>query len=297
MAEGWNGKSWSVQPVAVPGAPISSLFGVSCTSAKACAAVGATSENGFSSLGTLAEQWNGTTWSVQTSPSSQRANYFVASVSCTSASACTAVGQTDAGLLAERWTGRAWTRQSPVTPPDTEGNGDGFWGVSCSTPSACTAVGLDFTPFAPFTVAERWDGTRWSVQPTPNLPGAYDIGNPAVSCPTRSACTAVGSFTNNVLFVAFVGPNVTLAEQWNGNGPATGTAGDSLAARTTRPGPCARAFASVSARPISTWFQVSTSDADCPSEFRGAQSASGMPHLNSLIGAAFYKALTGIRRR
>jgi hypothetical protein len=71
-------------------------------------------------------------------------------------------------------------------------------------------VGLIFTP-APFTVAERWDGSSWSVQDTPNLPGAYDIDPPAVSCPVLSVCTAVGGYTN-------IGPKVTLAEQWTRNG-------------------------------------------------------------------------------
>jgi hypothetical protein len=49
---------------------------------------------------------------------------------------------------------------------------------------------------------------------------------------------------------------VTLAEQWNGNGPATGASDNPLGASPrTKPGPCARAFASASARPVSTWFR------------------------------------------
>jgi hypothetical protein len=132
-------------------------------------------------------------------------------------------------------------------------------------------VGLVFGPggFPPFTVAERWDGTQWSVQPTPNLPGAYDISGsgPAVSCPVRSACTTVAGFTNNVPFFDNVGPSVTLAEQWNGNGPATEAAGNQLGASpSTRLG-----------------FRV-------PNEFRPAQSGGWMPHLPRLIGAAFYKS-------
>jgi hypothetical protein len=146
-------------------------------------------------------------WSLQPSPTSASANYFLSAVSCTSPSACTAVGNTDSGLLAERWNGTSWTVQSAVTPEGTEGFGDFFSSVSCSSPSACTAVGLIFTPFPPFTVAERWDGSTWSVQDTPVLPGAYDIDPPAASCPTISICKLVGSYTND-------GPKVTLAEEW-----------------------------------------------------------------------------------
>jgi hypothetical protein len=57
-----------------------------------------------------------------------------------------------------------------------------------------------------------------------------------------------------VPFFGNVGPKVTLAEQWNGNGPATGAADDNLAARRTAPNPCARASRVVSARAVSTWF-------------------------------------------
>jgi hypothetical protein len=259
MAEGWDGKSWSIQPMPAPvDAAFSFLTGVSCTSAKACTAVGGWFDSSGNNAGTVAERWNGTSWVLEPSPGSHSPNYFLSDVSCTSASACTAVGNTDSGLLAVRSNGATWTMQSPVTPPGTEGNGDFFNGVSCSTPSACTAVGLVFGPggFPPSTVAERWDGTRWSVQPTPTLPGAYDIDPPAVSCPNWSVCTAVGSFTNNVRFFDNVGPKVILAEQWNGNGAATQAADNVLAAHITTPSPCARAPAGVSARPISTRFRL-----------------------------------------
>jgi hypothetical protein len=61
-------------------------------------------------------------------------------------------------------------------------------------------------------LAERWNGTRWRVQPTPLLPAARDMAMPAVACPARTACTAVGGFEND-------GPgSVSLAEQWRGSG-------------------------------------------------------------------------------
>jgi hypothetical protein len=74
-------------------------------------------------------------------------------------------------------------------------------------------VGLNVTGSAPLTLAERWNGTRWTIQPTPNPVGAFDINPPVVACPSPSACTAVTGYAN-------VGPKVTLAEQWNGTGQA-----------------------------------------------------------------------------
>jgi len=151
------------------------------------------------------------------------------------------VGNTASALLAERWDGTTWTVQSTPTPPSTQGQGDFFGGVSCSSPSACTAVGLIFTP-APFTVAERWDGSSWTVQDTPNLPGATDVGLPAVSCPVLSVCTAVGGYAND-------GPMVTLAEQWNGNGGSAPVAGS--------PSPTAGSSVRSCALPLATASMIS----------------------------------------
>jgi hypothetical protein len=208
LAERWNGTSWKTEPVPLPaGVHRGLLSGVSCTSASACTAVGAAFNASGNGLGTIAERWNGHSWRVQPAPTSKRPGYFLAAVSCTSATTCTAAGNTASKLLAERWNGTAWSVQPTPTPPGTQGNGDFFNGVSCSSFSACTTVGLAFSPSGPFTVNERWNGSRWSIQPTPSLPGPYDIDNPAVSCPTSSVCTAVGGYTNN-------GVKLTLAERW-----------------------------------------------------------------------------------
>jgi hypothetical protein len=224
MAERWDGTRWIIQPVPAPaGAQISFLTGVSCTSATACTAVGGAFDSSFNALGTVTDHWNGTTWSTQPSPTSQSSGYTLNAVSCTSASACTAAGNSDEGMLAERWDGTAWSTQATVTLSGTEGNGDFLGGVACSSPSACTAVGLAFTPAGPATVAERWEGAGWTVQVTPTLPAAYDIGLQAVSCPTQTVCTAVGGYRND-------GPSVTLAEQWNGDGPSAALTDDSPAA-------------------------------------------------------------------
>ena len=214
LAERWDGTAWRITPTPNPaGAAGSGLNGVTCTSSPStCIAVGVAFDSSGNSVGTITERRDGTTWSIQPTPTSGSPGSFLGAVSCTSPSACTAVGNTASALLAERWDGATWTVQSTPNPPGTQGQGGFFSGVWCSSPSACTAVGLIFfSPSAPATVAERWDGSSWSVQVTPNLPGAYDIDPPAVSCPVLSVCIAVGGYTNN-------GPKVTLAEQWNRNG-------------------------------------------------------------------------------
>jgi hypothetical protein len=226
LAEAWNGTAWRIQRTPNPnGATASYLWGVSCSSATACIAVGNYTDSNGSEL-TLAERWNGTTWTIQTTPGEGS----LTGVSCTSATACTAVG----GALAERWNGSTWTIQT--TPSGTDLNGVSctsatvctavgwsangplaeFWdgstwtiqatpsgtgtlnGVSCSSATVCMAVGWSAVGGGP--LAERWDGTSWTMQTVSNLYGGYLYG---VSCASGMACTAVGS-------------DVTLAEFWNG---------------------------------------------------------------------------------
>ena len=203
LAEQWDGTSWTINPTDNPASwTYSTLVGVSCTAASACMALG-TYETGSGSTATghpLSEQWNGTSWIVQ--PISQGAF----GVSCTSAAACTAVGS----LGAERWDGTSWTVQTTPLPNPQATN---LFAVSCASATACTAVG-DYLSSANNTyvsLVERWDGTSWFVQPTPNPAGSVGDSLSGVSCTSATACIAVGyyrdSATNNA---------VPLAERWDG---------------------------------------------------------------------------------
>jgi hypothetical protein len=107
LAERWDGSKCRVQPTPSPAGAF--LAGVACTSPSACTAVGG------SDAGTLAERWNGTTWSTQAIPNPPQGGAFLNSVVCLSSSACTAVGNSNAGNLAERWNGTSWSIQP--TPP------------------------------------------------------------------------------------------------------------------------------------------------------------------------------------
>src|SRR5438132_9152190 len=102
-----------------------------------------------------------------------------------------------------------WTIQSTPNPIVPTG---GFSGVACTSTSACTAVG-DYSASSneTHTLAERWNGTSWAIQATPNPSGAQGSGLSGVACASTSACTAVGHYTNNS------GVIVTLAERWNGS--------------------------------------------------------------------------------
>ena len=88
--------------------------------------------------------------------------------------------------------------------------------MACTSASSCTAVGTltDSTGNPVDTLAERWNGTNWRVQPTPLLPGVGLVNNFSVACPAQSTCIAAGGFEND-------GPGAkTLAELWNGGNTA-----------------------------------------------------------------------------
>jgi hypothetical protein len=78
--------------------------------------------------------------------------------------------------------------------------------ISCTSPSACTTTGLSFDSSGhATTLAERWNGTAWRIQPTPNPPGTQFAALQGVACTGPSECLAVGGSDQG-----------TLAERWNG---------------------------------------------------------------------------------
>jgi hypothetical protein len=208
LAEAWNGNSWSVQHTpSLPGSNLSTLSGVSCTSATFCIAVGPARDPVFSYV-PFAERWDGTSWSIQTTPSVRGLSTVLESVSCTSAAMCTATGHYFPGgssaPAAERWNGTAWSVQRVPAPPQPSVSA-ALIGVSCASASRCTAVGYGVA-----ALAAAWNGTAWSYQPIRTPPGNATAQLSAVSCASATACMALGNHPSAVqLFVPF-------AEEWNG---------------------------------------------------------------------------------
>jgi hypothetical protein len=135
----------------------SELDGVSCISTSACFAVGYYLNSRVGYGGTLAEAWNGTSWSIQHTPNHSGLLKTLAGVSCTAANACTAVGLGSNGLLAEHWNGTRWAIQS--TPLPSGALGGSLGSVSCTSAKVCEAVGyFATTAGAAVTLAEHHSG-------------------------------------------------------------------------------------------------------------------------------------------
>jgi len=205
LIESWNGTAWSVVPSPQPGNR--ALYGVSCTSAARCTAVGVNFVNPPNA--TLVESWNGTKWSVTPNPSP---GAELLGVSCVSPAACTAVGdrlnsQGYYQTLTEFWNGTKW---STVPSPNMgHGTNENFLsGVSCVSATVCTAVG-QYGTGGSAPLIESWNGRSWTIVPSPNRNNSGVLNG--VSCASLTSCVAVGTY--------FSGPNVvnkTLTESWNG---------------------------------------------------------------------------------
>ncbi len=215
LAERWNGKRWTIEATPNPAkATIAQSYGVSCTAVRTCTAVGSYLSSA-SEFVTLAERWNGKTWTIEATPNpagATAAHFY--GVSCTAVRACTAVGSylssaSKLATLAESWNGKTWTTEA--TPNPTRATFSGLDGVSCAAVGDCTAVGFyRRNSGGVVTLAESWNGKRWTTERTPNPPGAVDSTLYGVSCTATNACTAVGPYRNRA------DKQGTLAEAWNG---------------------------------------------------------------------------------
>jgi Bacterial Ig domain len=214
LIESWNGSAWSIVPSPNTSPTQDNLLkGVSCSGPSACIAVGEYFTG--STDQTLIESWNGSAWSIVPSPNtSPTQDNLLNGVSCSGPSACVAGGNYFTGTkdqtLIESWNGSAWSIvPSPNTSP-TQNNA--LTGVSCNLPAACVAVGAyylsgDFSQ----TLIESWNGSAWSIVPSPNTSPTQINLLRGVSCSSPSACTAFGFYepSNN--------SDQTLIESWNGS--------------------------------------------------------------------------------
>jgi hypothetical protein len=158
-------------------------------------------------------------WTTQTTlnPAGTSSDNELFGVSCPGARACTAVGYYDipsgraTNGLAERWNGSVWAVQT--LPKPTGARSYRMFGVSCASTTVCTAVGsYDNSSKVVVTLAERWNGGHWAIQPTPAPSVATFSQFTGVSCPTPSACIAVGFYQTSD-----PGADVGFSETWNGS--------------------------------------------------------------------------------
>jgi hypothetical protein len=152
----------------------------------------------------LIQRWDGKRWTAERSPNPPGAtSSHLSAVRCPSPSNCIAVGQystaTETKTLALRRSNNRWTLMSTPNPVAAV---SGLSGLACTSATSCIAVGGYFVYTGAshhYSLAEHWDGTQWTIVPTPNVPDTFDSVFLGVACAAPADCFAVGySHATNV---------------------------------------------------------------------------------------------------
>lgn len=191
----WNGSTWKMTSAGISGQAVV-LTSVSCSGAICMASGWATSSPCSSDCQTsfLAEEWNGSAWTVSDDLASGINPFPYSSISCSTSTFCMEAGFASGAMS---WNGTSW-QSVPGSLLDVDS-------VSCASDAMCLTVGALPTGFpAPHlqTTTQAWNGTSWSA--AKSVPAGDGLGS--VSCPSATRCVAVGS-DNYVLAVA---------QAWNG---------------------------------------------------------------------------------
>ena len=164
LIEHWDGISWTIASSPNTSPTVDNDLGsVACTSMGQCWAVGAYFDAGGGVYQTLTERWDGSSWTIATSPNaSTTQDNLLNSVACLPDSQCWAVGINVIGLLSrtliERWDGSGWR----VVPVRRRGTLGGVW-----TPDGQRA-------WAAGPPVMRSDGSTWAPDPDPESAATFD---------------------------------------------------------------------------------------------------------------------------
>jgi hypothetical protein len=183
LIEHHDGVSWTIVPGAEDPAMTQSLLsGVDALTPTDAWAVG----YGFGSNNqarTLAEHWDGSAWTIVTTPNAGHpANGGLSGVVAIAADDAWAVGayvnRGPSRTLIEHWDGTAWTI---VSSPNKGPFPNALSGVTAVAPDDIWAVGTWFTKaFDDRTLTVHWDGTAWHRVTSPNA-GPAKAANDLVS--------------------------------------------------------------------------------------------------------------------
>jgi hypothetical protein len=190
LIQHWDGTSWSTVPSPSRDGEADGLTGVAAVSAADVWAV---------SAGGIIEHWDGTAWSLVPSalPAAPGSYPAFGGVAALSTNDVWAVGhyinQGFFQTIVEHWNGTNWTI---VPSPNVDGSGV-LMAVTTLSPTNVWAVGYyrRLGAYEKRTLVEHWDGTSWSVVPSPNFSPYYDDQIYAVAAQSATDIWAVGSTT------------------------------------------------------------------------------------------------------
>jgi hypothetical protein len=201
LVEEWDGRHWKRADMPLPpGTFTAQINGVSCPAPTACIAVGSygdTLDDDDPDARTVAEAWNGSSWSMIKSPNPFTGNHDVMlAVTCSSPSSCISVGDfsttgnfyhADEAALVALWTGSGW--QEVANPAVRDGSQGQLDSVVCPSDDRCFGVGFTSTgdDANPAVLVEGGTLQSWSILP---LTGAGHYLS--IACESVVRCVAVG---------------------------------------------------------------------------------------------------------
>lgn len=194
---GQYGRRWSIAPSVNPGG-YDFLRSVVAVSANDVWAAGSYIPYGKAFSQTLIEHWDGTSWSVVKSPN---AGFFATldGMVATSRSDVWAVGsygrhQYDDPTLIEHWDGASWS----IVPSPNGGSYtvNNLYSASAVSANDIWVVGEYIPSNSVYfqTLIEHWDGTNWSIAPSPNVPNTLTNSLAGVVAISASDVRAVGTY-------------------------------------------------------------------------------------------------------
>jgi hypothetical protein len=199
LIQHWNGSVWGIMKAASPLIATTpyekpslqtSLNSVTCPTAKSCYAVGYyLGLNGV--IKTLVEHWTGTTWAVQTAPSSSALTTVLMSVACVTNTNCFAVGTSMSATHTKPFILKGnGTKWSTVASPGLAYAG--LDDIACASAKVCFALG-SVASKTTSTLLQRWNGKKWSIVTLKDMPATNHLYG--IACPSATTCVAVGRRT------------------------------------------------------------------------------------------------------
>jgi hypothetical protein len=205
--------TWSIVPTPNPSGYGPVLLGAAADATNDAWGVGAVFDPPTSTYRNLAEHWNGASWAITPTPNPLK-NQQLNGVAATSPTNAWAVGFANNSTwganrtVIARWNGTRW---STVPSPNPSAGENDLWGVWAASATDAWAVGFYSTSTGgQKTLAEHWNGTSWSVVPTPNASTYNNFHR--VFGTSSSDVWAVGTAYNQSNNVS-----APLVEHWNGS--------------------------------------------------------------------------------
>lgn len=217
------GQTWTIVTSPNPDPQHNALHDVAAVSPNDAWAVGGAFDRTREEFSTLIEHWDGTSWSIVPSPNVGKLDNLLLGVAAASADNVWAVGMRSKMIhgvfvpvpMTVHWDGSSWS-VVPVPGRGTPPNGvlDGILAIGPNDVWAAGSYALNplrSVDFGRETLIEHWDGHRWRVVPSPNVPLqlANAVGGLAASSPAD--VWAVGASTAEDFGRA------TLIEHWTGS--------------------------------------------------------------------------------